>query len=135
MLSVPVTSLNRYCANLKISRLHLFLQLIFAPDRVGGAGAWKGQHKISKEDFYSDEVPRRECPLLSCAPPVVSAWPLCVCVAAVMIMSEWGALEGGSSGALLRGKSVCLINTVLFFFCQVINICLPAVYLLLSGEW
>lgn len=31
VLSVPVTSLNRYCANLKISRLHLFLQLILAP--------------------------------------------------------------------------------------------------------
>lgn len=30
VLSVPVMSLNRYCANLKISRLHLFLQLIFA---------------------------------------------------------------------------------------------------------
>lgn len=33
ILSVPVTSRNRYWANLKISRLHLFLQLIFAPGR------------------------------------------------------------------------------------------------------
>lgn len=31
ILSVPVTRRNRYWANLKISRLHLFLQLIFGP--------------------------------------------------------------------------------------------------------
>ena len=42
VLSVPVMNLNRYCANLKISRLHLLLQLIFAPWAEGGRGGWVG---------------------------------------------------------------------------------------------
>lgn len=46
VFSVPVISLNRYCANLRISRLHLFLQLIFAPQEgvvVLGEGSTSGE--------------------------------------------------------------------------------------------
>lgn len=109
------------------------------------------KRKKSKEDFYFDKVPRQgKRPLLSSTPLAVSAWPWCV--AGVMIMSEWRAVRGlvlracgcvcvcvcmypGSS--VLRGSRVRLSDQhgdVGCFFCQVINICLPAVYPLLSGE-
>lgn len=53
VLSVPVISLNRYCANLKISRLHRFLQLIFAPR---GRGMFEG---ASTKPELSRQVKRR----------------------------------------------------------------------------
>lgn len=125
MLSVPVTSLNRYCANLKISRLHLFLQLIFAPGLLrggGGAGSERSGKKKKKKKIFARILLQCKnkniqmktftfCPLLSCSPVAVSAWPSCLRVAAVMIMSEWRALRGlyvqpGSSGTRLRGEAV-----------------------------
>lgn len=54
VLSVPVISLNRYCANLKISRLQRFLQLIFAPR---GRGMFGGVCTIPK---LSRSVKRRD---------------------------------------------------------------------------
>lgn len=141
MFSVPVMSLNRYCANLKISRLHLFLQLILALCE-GLGGGWgealkrsalkqdsdfrghqkvKNQNQKSSDAFHFAKVPQQgKTPLLPVSTALaVSAWPSCLSVVAVMIMSEWRAARGtrlarvwlsvcmspGSSAAQLHGKS------------------------------
>lgn len=122
-------SLNRYCANLKISRLHLFLQLIFAPR----GNAWKSQHKKKKKGrlwfqglkrkkkkkkknpgmvFYFYKVLQQgKSPFPSSTPLLAaSAWPLCRCVAGVMIMSEWRAVTGGRGrrGGGSTCKCICI---------------------------
>lgn len=95
------------------------------------SGAWKDQHKKedsgfrvkntnlkkkikkSKEDFYFDKVPRRgERPLLSSTPLAVSAWPLCV--AGVMIMSEWRAARGARLARVWLRLCVYVSGLLLF---------------------
>lgn len=68
----------------------------------------------SRKDFHFDKVLQQgKCPFLCPTLLAVSAWPLCRCVAEVMIMSEWREVTGDSTrkcvcvpARLLRGSRV-----------------------------
>lgn len=108
----------------------------------GGRGLGKVSTKYPRRTFTLTKS-RDDSVLVSPALRRLCQRGPCVCV-----WRQWWSWVSGErwGGLVLRvcgwaplvrcsGVSLSVWLTQCSFFCQVINICLPAVYLLLSGEW
>lgn len=71
VFSVPVMSLNRYCANRKISLLHLFLQLIFVSGGCAECREVMTLRDRSSFDFSTLPI-SRGCPVGFFSPALLS---------------------------------------------------------------